>query len=650
MTAEVTALLRAGIELHQSGKLADAEAAYERALKREPRSGDAWHLMARATLDRGDMQIAAMRAVKAIRLNPGVPAFHNTLGEILLAQGKSGEASACYHEALRLDPQFVPALVNLGNALQSAGDLQGASISYWKAIQSRPDCAEAFTNLGNVMRAQGCHEDALACHREALRLRPESAEALINLAAGLLHQGQCQEAEQCARQAAGLNPRLAEAHSNLSVALLNQGRFDEAEAAARQALERAPRTAHLHVNLASILLKQRRFDHAEAACRHALELHPKDSQAASNLGLILQAQDRLDEAAQSLENAVAWQPTSSEAWTNLGTVYEGLNRPEDALACFERAIAERSDFPQAHFCRSLTLLRGGRLEEGFAEYEWRWKARRETPRAQSLPAWDGAPAHGKTILLYGEQGLGDTIQFARFARLAADRGARVILECQTPLVGLAAGIEGIAQIVSTEEPLPSCDAQDALMSLPHLLKADLQSAPYLKIPQRAVDAMREALGQATSTRVGLAWAGNPHHAGDRHRSIPLETLSPLHGAPVEWFSLHKGSAAADWLRQPLSADTGVEELAALMSCMDLIVTIDSMPAHLAGALGRPVWVMLSHVADWRWQTKRQDTPWYPTMRLFRQEQAGRWEPVVEHVFATLHKNFLQGLRHDADMK
>ncbi len=601
--------------------------------------------MARAMLDRGEVRLAAGRAVRAIHLNPGVAAFHNTLGEILLAQGKASDAVACCREAVRLDPKYVPAWLNLGNALQAASDLPGASVAYWQAIQLRPDCAEAFTNLGNVLRAQGSLEDAVDCYKQAICLRPDHAGSFVNLAAGLIDQGHFADAEIAAARATAIDPRLPQALSNLSVAILNQGRFVDAETAARAAIDRAPVAAHLHVNLASVLFKQGRTVDAEAACRHALELNPHSAEAANNLGLALQAQDRLAEAATALEYALSVRGNYSEAWTNLGTVYEAQGRAGEALACFDRALADRPDFSKAHFCRSLTLLREGRNLEGFAEYEWRWKARRESPRAQSLPEWDGGCADGKTILLYAEQGLGDTIQFARFAEQVAAKGARVVLECQAPLARLAARFAGVSQVVTPDEPLPACDAQAALMSLPHLLHAASSSAPYLKAPADVL-----SLGPASRPRVGLAWAGNPQHAADRHRSIPLELLAPLRNAPVEWFSLHKGTAAADWLRQPLASDTGIDDLAALMSSMDLIVTVDSMPAHLAGALGRPVWVMLPHVADWRWLTTREDSPWYSTMRLFRQQQAGSWTPVVDRILSAIHEDFLQGLRHDADMQ
>lgn len=642
MTAEIAARLQGGIALHQAGRLEEAESVYESALRSAPETADAWHLLARAALDRGDAALAIARVIRALRIHPTTPAFHNTLGEILLAQGKSAEAIACCREALRLDVKFVPALINLGNALQGAGDLQGAAIAYWKAIDTRPNCAEAFTNLGNVMRREGEIDDAVACYREALRLNPASAEACINLAAGLLDLGDFADAEASAQLAASLNPRLHEAFSNLTVALLNQSRFDEAEAAARQALDRAPLAAHLHVNLASVLLKQRRLDESEAAARRALELRPDYPEAANNLGLTLQAMDRLEEAAQWLGRAVTWKSAWSEAWTNLGTIREAQNRPADALACFDRAIADRPDFPKAHFCRALTLLRAGRMDEGFAEYEWRWRARRESPRAQSLPAWDGSPAHGKTILVYAEQGLGDTIQFARYIRLVADLGARVVLECQKPLMGLAARFEGVAQVIGPDDPLPLCDVQAALMSLPHLLQIGPASAPYLQVP-------RLETPTATRPRIGLAWKGNPQHAADRHRSIALDALSLLQDLPVQWISIHKEPTTADWLHQPLAPETGVEDLAALMGSLDLILTIDSMPAHLAGALGRPVWVLLSHVPDWRWQMDRTHTPWYPTMRLFRQDESG-WAPVIERVACALREEFSQGLRHDADMQ
>jgi tetratricopeptide (TPR) repeat protein len=649
MKAAIGKLLAEALALHQSGRVDDAEPLYSAVLERDPVNADAWHLLSRVSLQRGDWKAAAARVLQAIRQQPSVPAFHTSLGEILAAQGRTWEASLCYQEALRLAPGYTPALVNLGNALQQRGRYRDACVAYWRAIQAQPDSPEAFSNLGNALGAEGRHDEALACYLEAHRLQPGSPEVAVNLAAAHLHLGHHAEAEDWARCALRSSPHLVEALSNLSVALLNQQRYEEAEHSAREALRRAPSAAHLHSNLGSVLLQRKEFAAAESACRRALALRPEYPEAASNLGVALQSQDRLEEAAGEFEAVLRARPAFAEAWTNLGTVRQAQGRNAHALACFEEALRLNPAHVKSHFCRSLALLAAGRLREGFTEYEWRWKVLPDKPRAWSQPWWDGSPLEGKTILLYAEQGLGDTIQFARYAPLVAASGGRVVVECQEPVADIVGSIHGVSQVVTPASPLPPFDVQAALMSLPRLLGTTLdtipRSTPYVAISPALVDRWRDALAPGRGLRVGLAWAGNRQHPGNRQRSFPLDVLAPLGAIPgIQYYSLHVGDEAASeiwnsggWVRRVLTEDGlppagGLPELGALMCRLDLVITADSMPAHLAGALGRPVWTLLSAAADWRWQLgDLEDTPWYPGMRLFRQPRLGDWTAVVERV-------------------
>ncbi len=290
----------------------------------------------------------------------------------------------------------------------------------------------------------------------------------------------------------------------------------------------------------------------------------------------------------------------------------------------------------------MALLLMGRLREGFQEYEWRWSVFAVKPRAYVDRPWEGGPLDGKTILLSAEQGLGDAIQFARYAPLVAERGGRVIIDVSERVAPLIRTIAGVAEVVTPEMPLPAFDEQALLMSLPRILGTDNDTipghTPYLHADPDLVERVRSFLGPARGLRVGLAWAGNPGHIGDRQRSIALAALAPLGDVVgVEWYSLHVGEKTAaevresGWVREILSDSGGVPELAALMCCLDLVISVDSMPAHLAGALGRPVWTLLSMAADWRWREDREDTPWYPSMRLFRQERRNEWDEVVARV-------------------
>jgi tetratricopeptide (TPR) repeat protein len=642
-----------------AGRVAEAERLYGEVLKRDPDNPESWHLLGRLAQQRGDGNAAAARVLQAIRKQPGNPAFPCSLGDILAAQGKVREAALCYHEALRLDPGWLAALVNLGNVLQRQGRYQDACISYWRAIERDPQCTEAYNNLGNALRAEGRAEEALECYRQALRLEPDNADAAVNLAGALVQVQRPAEAEPWARRALELRPGSVAALSNLSAALTARRRFAEAEAPAREAVARAPLAAHLHSNLGSVLLHQKRFAEAEAELGRALEIDPDSPETRNALAIALKDQGRLEEAAAQGQAVVRARPGYAEGWATLGTVRQGQGRNLEALACLDEAVRIQPDHGKARFARSLSLLMAGRLPEGFAEYEWRWRMLAEKPRACVRPVWDGGPLDGKTILLSAEQGLGDAIQFARYAPLVAARGGRVVVEAAERLAPLLRTIEGVADVITPAMPLPPFDEQAPLMSLPHILGSNVETipgnTPYMYADERLTARMRAALGAAGGLRVGLAWAGNPEHLGDRYRSLALETLAPFRElAGVEWYSLHIGEKAraevrqGGWVREILGESGGVAELAALMCGLDLVISVDSMPAHLAGALGRPVWTLLCLAADWRWQLERENTPWYPTMRLFRQSRPGDWDGAVARVCQAVREGAIQGSAERAD--
>ena len=657
MKPNVAKLLRKAVAYHEAGQVDKAEPLYSSVLENDPGNADAWHLLGRAALQRGEWKAAAARVLQAIRRQPAAPAFHTTLGEILAAQGRSWDASLCYQEALRLSPRFIPALVNLGNALQEQGHYRDACVAYWRAIQAQPDCAEAFNNLGNALRAEGRGDEAVACFLEALRLRPDYAEAKVNLAAAHLAQGRNAEAEEWARRALRDRPGLVQGLSNLSVALLNQQKYGEAGQAAREALACSPAAAHLHSNLASVLLQQKKFAEAEIACRQALQLRPDYPEARNNLGVALQFCGRLEEAAREFEDVVVSRPGFVEAWTNLGTVRQGQARHAEALDCFGEALRLNPEHEKSHFCHSLSLLSAGRLREGFAEYEWRWKVLETRPRAWQQPQWDGSPLAGTRILLHAEQGLGDTVQFVRYAPLVAALGGHVIVECREPLAALVSTMRGVSETITPEVPLPEFEVQAPFMSLPHILGTSLDTIPaeipYLRADPALVALVRKELGKPAGPRVGLVWAGNRDHANDHRRSIPVEMLAPLSEITgIEWYSLQGGERARieapGWMREISLAESSVAGLAAAICSMDLVISVDTMPAHLAGALGRKVWTLLPRAADWRWLEAREDSLWYPTMRLFRQPVQGDWSAVVERVGAEIRRLPLKDSESAAD--
>ncbi len=649
MIATPIQTLQEAVACHQRGRLDEAARLYGAVLEAEPGTADAWHLLGQIRLSKRDFSQARMCVAKAIRFRPDLPAFHTTLGDVFAAESRWREAALCYQEAVRLDQRFVAAWVKLGDLEQNQGRMQQACNAYLRAIESAPESAEAYNNLANALVGLGRLEEARECFREALRLAPHLGEAAVNLSSLHLRLGQATEAEEWSREALRIRPDLTPALANLGTALLDQQRYAEAEQCARRALARAPGTAQLHSNLGAILLHQKRWEEAERECRLALAMEPGHAGAALNLGVVLESCGRLEEAAGQFQDVLEADPCNASAWTNLGTVRETEGRHDAALFCYEEALRRQPDHPKARFCRSLEWLGRGMLEQGLAEYEWRWKVAR-APRASSGPLWDGDALEGRTILLWAEQGLGDTIQFARYIPLVAARGGRVIVESQPGAAPIVRTVDGAASVVTPDDPLPAFDVQASLVSLARIFHTVPEtipdSVPYVTFEAALAARLRERLGQRCGLRVGLAWAGNPENAGDRRRSMRLEKLLPLRAIPeVEWFSLHIGAAARDavqecggWVCEVLSDGGGLVELAALMSLLDLVITVDTMPAHLAGAMGRPVWNLLCYAPDWRWLRTGDRTRWYPTMRLFRQPAPGDWESVVEAVASAL-RNF-----------
>jgi Flp pilus assembly protein TadD len=495
-----------------------------------------------------------------------------------------------------------------------------------RALALKPDFAEAHNNLGNALKDQGKLAEAVAGYRRAAELKPDFAEACSNLGNALREQGNLHEAVVCYRRALEINPNFAAAHNNLGNALREQGRLDDAVAFCRRAVELKPDFAEAHNNLGNALREQGKLDDAVARYRQALKLKPGVAEAHNNLGIALQDQGKLDQA----------------------------------IACYHRALALEPDYADAHFNRSLVQLLAGEFPNGWPEYEWRWQTKEFTPRHFPQPLWNGASLAGKTILLHAEQGLGDTIHFIRYAPIVKQHGGTVIVECQKPLLGLLdsffGGVDrffgldlgGVDRLIGRGSGLPAFDTHAPLLSLPGILGTTMETIPakipYLAAKPALLEQWRTRLLTIEGFKIGISWQGNPTYRGDRFRSIPLRWFAPLAEIPgVRLISLQKGAGTEQLaeignlfpvtdLAGELDEQSGpFMDTAAVMKNLDLVIASDSAVAHLAGALGVPVWVALPLAPDWRWLLDRSDSPWYPTMQLFRQGQQGDWQGVFEEI-------------------
>ena len=470
-----------------------------------------------------------------------------------------------------------------------------------------------------------------------MTVAPERADCHHNLGFALRAAGRHAAAETAFRSATTVDPDFLEAHFQLANLLRDDRRFTEAEAGFRRVLALRADHHQAENNLGVVLGELQRFDEAVDCFRRAAALKPDYVEALSNLGHALRATGRAADAEAANRRAIALAPGFATAHLNLGLALQDLGRFDEALACFRRAAVLDPGNAKPAACEGMLHLLRGNFAAGWEKYEARRHVGDLASRSFKEPQWRGEPLDGKTILLHAEQGFGDTIQFMRYAPLVAARCAGVILEVQAPLLPVAAQIAGVT-VVARGDTLPAFDLHCPLLSLPLAFGTALDSipdnSPYLSAAPERLAHWRERLGGAGGLKVGIAWAGSPIHRNDRNRSMALRQFAPLFDvAGIRWFSLQVGQESrAPSMPAQLTdlagelADFG--ETAAAIAALDLVIAADTAVAHLAGALGKPTWMMLPFSPDWRWMLGRTDTPWYKSMRLFRQKRSGEWDDVV----------------------
>jgi tetratricopeptide (TPR) repeat protein len=473
---------------------------------------------------------------------------------------------------------------------------------------------------------------------------------MLTLAVNYHRQGALALAEQLYQQILNIDPDHADALQLRGALAHQQGRHAEAWHYLRHAIRVDATQAHFHNNLASTCKELGRLDEARAECYRALSLNPRYASPNNNLGNIWYALGLLDEARGSYTQAVRLDPTYGVAHNNLGRVAYAQGRLKEAEACYHRALELQPDLAGARCNLGMLHLVQGDFARGWQEYEARWQSFCVLP-PMPVPPWDGSDPAGRTLLLYAEQGLGDGIQFSRYAALVQRLGARVVLAAPPELHELLATCPGVERVTSIPPaPVGPCDAYVPSLSLPRLLGTTLDTVPanipYLFPPGERVAFWKQELSALSGFKVGICWAGNPVNPADRQRSTTLARLEPLTRVPgVCLLSLQKGpgsdqlkALAGEWKLTDLGSRlTTWTDTAALLPALDLVITVDTGVAHLAGALGVPAWVALPRGPDFRWLLDRADSPWYPSLRLFRQEKAGDWEPVFDRIAASLQE-------------
>jgi tetratricopeptide (TPR) repeat protein len=568
--------LSRAVELFRAGDIAEAEAVLRRILPGDPRNADALHLLGLLAHHAGRSAVAADLIGNAVSINPRQPDYQINHGVALAAAGRIDEAIIAYRNALALRPDSVEALSNFGDALCQKEDWEQAIIICRKALALRPDLAEPHCNLGKALQEKRRFDEAIACHQSALAIRPGYYQA----------------------------------RNNLGTALGAKGDWTQAIAHYEQALALCPASVEILNNLAKAFYERRQFESAIAYCRQAL----------------------------------SFAPGHLEISNTLGNIFYRMGDLPQAIAYFRHVLRHDPDRADAHWNLGQVLLAQGDYAGGWPRYEWRWRLKKRAPRTHVQgPAWDGSDLAGRSILLFAEQGFGDTIHFIRYIPHVAKRGGKIVLACQPEMLRLLQNMEGVAQTVPWTPPFPGFDVQCSLLSLPGIFNTTLSDIPaiipYLRPDETLVRQWKARLAPDGPLNVGLAWAGKPDPTD---RSAPAAIWSSLAGIPnVRFVSLQKWDAERQHQLVPLEVLNWTSELmdfadtAALIASLDLVVTIDTAVAHLAGALGKPTWVLLKSDPDWRWMLNRADSPWYPTMRLFREPRVGDWDTPMNQIVEAL---------------
>jgi tetratricopeptide (TPR) repeat protein len=632
----------------QSGQWQEADRLCRDVLSHEPDNGDAWHLLGIVSFQSGHYVTAVDAMRRAVAVHPDRAHFHCNLGLALAASGKLQEAIDCYRQALQIAPNSLDIHNNLGIALKAQGQLDEAMHAYRQALSIRPDSPEVWNNLGNALAAQTDWERAAEAFSKALSLRPDYADAHNNLGFVQAAQNRLDDAIASYRRALTLRPDSPITLCNLGNALLAQSKSHDAVAAYRRAAALQPESADLHAALAAGLLSIHDFAAATSEARQAVGLRPDFAQAHNILGNALLAQQEIDGAEAAYRQALAAKSDFVEAQNNLGNALHLKADLPAALAAHRRALEMQPDLPIAHWSISLILLLQGDFQNGWTEYEWR----KQVPAFSrgisrfTKPLWDGSDLAGKRILLHCEQAFGDTIHFSRYIPLVARRGGKLLLLYQPPLGRLLHSLDGPIEFVSPGDPLPEFDVHCPLPSLPIVMGLPTpQDVPwtgsYFKTDPETRQKFSDVVAQGEGKlKVGLIWAGRAAPPG---RSIPLEMIAALADPRIQFYSLQIGDGAEEAKSPPpgmnlIDATDRIKDFAdsaALMDQLDVIVTIDTAAAQLAGALGKRTFTLLKRIPDWRWLLDRSDSPWYPSMQLFRQEQSGDWQAPVARVAAAL---------------
>ncbi|WP_448043315.1 tetratricopeptide repeat protein [Bradyrhizobium liaoningense] len=646
----VPALHLAAVAAFVTDRAADGAALLGRLFDIDPDHAPALVTLGDALAVKGEHEGAVAAFERALRRRPDDAGLHNKLGVALGELARFGEAEVAYRRAIVLDAHLTRACFNLGVALAEQGRLAEAEEAYRALIAREPAYRGAWLNLGDVLSGQDRLGEAAAAYRRALDADPDDPGLLCSLGAALYRQGLLGDAIEQYRRAVALGPDNIAALRLLGLLLHEDGQLREAAEVYRRTFALDPADHVIATNLGACYSELGALDDAIASCEHALLLKPDHAPAHTNLGIIFEKQERFADAVAAHRCAVAADPGYAKGHADLAVALRNAGEIDEALAVSRHAVALDPEQPLAQYNHAHFLLMNGDFANGFEAYRWRRKSKSlsDGDPTFSEPEWQGEPLDGRTLLLFAEYGLGDALHFVRYLPMVTARGGHIVLQVQPALASLLRTLPDVT-VIPRGEPLPPFDLQLPLMSLPRVFGTTVDTipadVPYLHAEPARLLRWRAALADAMALKVGVAWAGNIRHKGDRQRSLSAEAVLPRLVMPdVQLYSLQKEPRPDDVpVLAALNRDIvdlapalgDFADTAAAVASLDLVIAVDTSVAHLAGALGRPVWMLTPYALDWRWLRDREDTPWYPTMRLFRQRRPREWDDPLMRLSAAL---------------
>ena len=690
VTAKNAKKMDIAIEHFQSGNLKQADTVCRQIIQGEPEHADALYMLGLIAGRSGQYDESIFYISKAIRINPYAHSYYNDLGVSLRFKGNFNKAKESFEKAIELKPDFAEAYDNLGAVLQYKGIYDEAIDNHKKALSLKPDYTVAYNNMGNALREKGLVDEAIESFKKALMLKPDYAEACSNLGRALREKGMFEEAIECYKKALTITPSDAGIYSNLGTALADKGMIDEAIDNYRKALTLRPDYIGVYNDLGISLYKKGMIDEAIEEFRKALKLKPDFAEAHYNLGVALKEKNKLDEAIEELRNALTIKPDYADAYNNLGTALKEKGKLDEAINNYRKALKLKLDNPlvyynlgsalsdkglvgealnhyrmaltikpdydDAHWNMSLELLKRSNFEQGWRKFEWRLLEKDYIPLYSPQPIWDGRPLNGRAILIQAEQGVGDEIMFASCLPDVISQDCHCVLECDRRLMPLFSRSFPEVRLIPRlnanypdQNHLPQADVKLAIGSLPLFFRPDFDSFPqqksYLVPDKQEVEKWSirfKELGEGL--KVGISWRGGKEPGVKLSRSISLEQWSQvLSVSGVHFVNLQYGECAKeieeaeakygmkihDWDDADPMKD--LDNFAAKIAALDLVISVDNSTVHMAGALGVPVWTLLPFACDWRWMQDVEDTPWYKSVKLCRQSTLGDWESVLERV-------------------